>query len=670
MKKNFIIICVSFILLVSSNFCTAEETKAKSTLEDMVVTVSRNKEAKKEVTVNLSVISLKDIKMSTARDLGELLAEKAGIYIRQYPGALTSIGMRGFSTETHGNDLMGHVLILLDGRRTATGNAAAIMTKNVERVEIIRGPAAVQYGSAAMGGLVNVITKKGKDKPAIFVEGMLGSGGYEEAGIGFSGKVKKFDFSGTLTRKIMDDYNISEGADKNGDKFYNTGFDEKIDYSLNLGFEFLQGHRLGMIMTCFDADHMGNPGYFTLNDKDDYSDKKNETWDIIYDGQTKDALFSWKARYFHTEDDNKWVNPIKSNPLLSPWSWGDDGIPSKRKTDQNGAQGQFSLNLESLSITAGVDWVNYDIKTTWTPSKTEFDNIAGFILAKARLFDDKFIISGGLRYDEYEVKVKKPSGRDEDDDNISPSIGLAYLINDHIKIRVNYAEAFRMPDANNMAADYISFPIHYIGNPDLDSEKSKTYEGGLDLAFFGLNMAATYFHTDFKDKIETVYSIGTLYNATWENVKGATISGFEGELSCNLNILLDLDFTLKPYANFIYLNKYKDEETREDLKYTSDITASYGITLSGLNGTSASFNFQYTGKQDITDYQFGTYDTLEMGGFTVANAVITKQLYETSEYGSITLRAEIKNIFDKDYAYVQGYPMPGRSFFVGLRYDF
>ena len=102
MKKNFIIICVSFILLFSSYFCTDGEAKKALVMDDIVVTASRSKEQKKELAVNLSIISTKDIKMSTARDLGELLAEKAGIYIRQYPGALTSIGMRGFSTETHG----------------------------------------------------------------------------------------------------------------------------------------------------------------------------------------------------------------------------------------------------------------------------------------------------------------------------------------------------------------------------------------------------------------------------------------------------------------------------------------------------------------------------------------------------------------------------------------
>jgi vitamin B12 transporter len=67
------------------------------------------------------------------------------------------------------------------------------MTKNIERVEIIRGPASVQYGSAAIGGVVNVITRQGKDIPKVFVEGVLGSFGHEEGSAGLSGKHKGFE---------------------------------------------------------------------------------------------------------------------------------------------------------------------------------------------------------------------------------------------------------------------------------------------------------------------------------------------------------------------------------------------------------------------------------------------------------------------------------------------
>ena len=108
----------------------------------------------------------------------------------------------------------------------------------------------------------------------------------------------------------------------------------------------------------------------------------------------------------------------------------------------------------------------------------------------------------------------------------------------------------------------------------------------------------------------------------------------------------------------------------EDLKWTSDLQVSYGITMSEFGGFSANRNLAYTGKQNITDYEGGTYATMTKGSFTVANLTISKKIMSSEKYGGITLRGEIQNLFDKNYEYVQGYPMPGRMFFLGLRYDF
>jgi len=91
-------------------------------LEQIVVTASRVKEKKKDVTANVTVIDEEEIKSSSAKDLGELLAEKGIGDVRQYPGILTSVGIRGFRTDTHGNDLQSHVLILI----VAEGQGRAI----------------------------------------------------------------------------------------------------------------------------------------------------------------------------------------------------------------------------------------------------------------------------------------------------------------------------------------------------------------------------------------------------------------------------------------------------------------------------------------------------------------------------------------------------------------
>jgi vitamin B12 transporter len=649
-----------FAGIVSAEEGRPDMPQSVSSLDEMVVTAGRVEEAKKELTVNVTVIDQEEIKNSTAHDLGDLLAERAGVYIRKYPGALTTVGIRGFRTETHGNDLKGHVLVLLDGRRAGTGNLAKIMTKNVERVEIIKGPASVQYGSAAVGGVVNVITKRGTDEPEVFVESKLGSFGYGEMTAGFAGKYKVLDFSGSYSQSSMDDYDTGDG-----DKFKNTGYDEDENISLNLGLEFMPHHRLGVIYTAFDADEVGVSGYLSMNDEDDYKDTRNKSIDFIYDGSTETGLFSWTARYFQGEDDDKWVNGQESDPDgFDAWST----EPSKMSTDSEGAQAQVSMELDIATLTAGLDWVNYDIEATWEPNATEYDNMAGFMLGKLRLLDQRLILTAGLRYDEFDVEVNEPEGRDEEDDQFSPSLGVAFLLNDHWKFRANYAESFVMPAADELAADYYSWGTHYVGNPDLDPESSRTWEGGVDFSYNAFYSSLTYFYTDFEDKIVTATTTGG--DQTWENLGDATVSGVEFEMSHDFGPMLGWGYQVKPYATLTWLTEYEDEETEEDLQYTSDVTASYGLTISNYDDFSANLNVAYFGDQDITDYENGTYEVIELEGSSVVSLSLSKRILQTENHGSLSLTGEIENLLDEDYEYVQGYPMPGRSFFIGMRYAY
>ena len=649
--------------LFTIGICNANENQVKNppsvTMETIVVTAGRVKEQKKEVIANVTVIDEQEMRQSSARNLGDLLAQKGIGAIIKYPGNLTSIGIRGLRTDTHGNDLKGHVLILLNGRRAGTGNVAKIMTKNVERIEIIRGPASVQYGSAAMGGVVNVITRQGEGKPSVFAEGYLGSFGHKEISAGLAGEYKGFDFSGSITKESEDDYTTA-----NGDKYYNTGIDDRKNLSLNLGYEFLPNNRIGFLYNGFEVEGAGSPSYLSQNDLDDYTDKSNYSYDLVLDGQTTDASFLWKLRYFQGKDEDKWFDPTDSNP--DGW---DDGIPSEQKTDSQGIQAQISVDFGHTLITTGFDWVDYDVEASWNPKKTSYENPAGFLLAKTKLLEERLILSAGLRYDAYEVKVIEPAGETADDSNLTPNVGLAYLLTDTLKLRAGYSEAFVMPGADQMAADYNIFGTNYVGNPDLAPEKSKTYEGGIDFFYRSLSSSITYFYTDFKDKIESVTRPNG--DRSWDNVGEAAISGFEGDLSFDIGEYFGWNFEVKPYVGFTYLIDYEDKVTGDDLLETSDLTASYGISASDFDGFSARLNFAYIGEKTITDFESGwPYQDIKVQDFTVADFSVSKVLFSSETRGRVSLDAGINNLFNKNYEYVKGYPMPERNFYIGLRYDF
>ncbi len=683
-KLNYLILAVSFIFLTvhgpvmaseqilhkntSTNDVTDSTTdnasgtvsQKVSDIGEMVVTASRIEEKKIQTTSDITIISGRDIKASSAENLGDLFAEKGIGHIQQYPGVLTTIGIRGFRTETHGNDLMGHVLVLLNGHRAGTGNVAKIMTKNVKRIEIIKGPASVQYGSAAMGGVVNVITKQGNKKPHGFVESTLGSFNGREESTGLSGKIKKFDFSGSFAHNSRDDYNTA-----NGDTYRNTKNNHQKNININIGYELFPGNRVGVIYQNFSADKVGNPGYFTKNDLDDYIDTGNRSIDFIYHGRTSQGFFSWMARYFSGKDKNKWISPAKSDPdgfdAMYPLSF--------NFTDYKGCQLQASCNRNDFTLTAGLDWVNYKIHTSWSPERSEYDNPAGFVLTRVNTLDDKLIITGGIRYDKYKVDMKNQGGR-QHDNNITSNMGVAYLLTNHMKFRINYGEGFKMPAADQLAADYPSFMGKMKGNPNLKPEKSKTYETGFDFYQGPVNASFTCFHTNFNDKIEKYTTLDG--DTSWKNSRGATIEGTEGKLSCDVGTLLLLNYHIKPYISFVYLTKYKNDKTDQDLKYTEKYHASYGVTISDSKGFSAELNFAYTGGKKIDDYQSSSWPkpVIKTGGFTVADLNIRKSIFNWKKYGKLTLKAGIKNLFNKNYEYVQGYPMPGRTFLFGIRYDF
>ncbi|CAK8718080.1 TonB-dependent receptor [Candidatus Electrothrix aarhusensis] len=628
-------------------------------MEEVVVTAARTAESTKEVSANVTVIDREEIEQSANRNVGDLLTEKAIGHMHTYPGGLTSIGLRGFRTDTHGNDLQGHVLILLDGRRAGTGNVTKLLTGNVERIEIVRGAGAVQYGSAGMGGVVNVITRKA-ERTTAFVEAGVGSFGASATSMGGTLKEGKFDFAGTYSRSSRDAYEIGSG-----DEFGNTGFDAASGVSANIGWSFSDKNRLGLIFTGSELDNYGSPGYFSANDLDDSTDKEKYSVDLNVTGATASDHYQWTARWFFGRDENSWSDPAGSDP--SGW---DDGIASSNTTDQQGAQAQLTSTFGQTRLTGGIDWLDYEVANTWTPNTTSYTNPAVFLLGKTTFPEQRLTLDVGLRYDWYEVEVVKPAGQSIDTDHFTPKVGLSWMVTEQLKLRAQYAQAFMIPSADQLAADFDSFGTRTVGNPDLDPETSSTYEGGMDYSRNGFKAGVTYFHTDFEDKIITDY-LGD-GSKTWKNLGDATLSGFEGEFSYDLGLRLGWDWEVRPYCNMTLLTQYEDESTGEDLLNVNGANMSVGLLVNNGDGISYQLNVAYAGTQDVEDWESDAYPTpvTELEASTVTDLTASWRFHETERLGAFTLRGKINNLLDEDYAYVKGYPMPGRSFFATLRWEY
>jgi vitamin B12 transporter len=244
------------------------------------------------------------------------------------------------------------------------------------------------------------------------------------------------------------------------------------------------------------------------------------------------------------------------------------------------------------------------------------------------------------------------------------------MLTDEFKLRAQYGQGFMMPSADQLAADFINFGTRVVGNPDLDPEKSGTYEGGLDYVNNGLHGSLTYFYTDFEDKIITDYSANG--SRTWKNLGDATISGFEFEFSYDVGLPLKLAWEIRPYLNMTLLTQYEDDTTGNDLLYVSGTNYAAGLVVDIGNGIFCRLNVAYAGSQDVNDWESAAYPTpvVQLDSSTVTDLTAGWRFFENDRVGAFTLRGELRNLLDEEYAYVKGYPMPGRSFFLGLRWDY
>ncbi|MCG8470822.1 MAG: TonB-dependent receptor, partial [Desulfobacterales bacterium] len=323
---------------------------------------------------------------------------------------------------------------------------------------------------------------------------------------------------------------------------------------------------------------------------------------------------------------------------------------------------------EVFGLTTGVDWLKYDITSTYAPQSSTYTNAAGFALGKMKLMDKKWVLLAGGRFDYYDVEIHKGQGSDEDDADFNPSLGVVYNASKTLKFRASAAEAFRMPSAAELAGDFnVEKDGKYKGNPNLKPEKSQTFELGVDYTPGNLKTQLTLFTTQYDNKITSDPKQGY---TTYKNLDEATTRGVEGEVSYAFADILGV-WELRPYVKATWLFKAEDAATGEDLKYNSDLNLSGGVALTDLDGFSADLSASHQSRQDVykwnPDY---TRSEATLPSVTVVNFTMSKRILECDGLGSLSLKGEVKNLFDEDAAYVLGYPIAGRRFFAGVSWAY
>ncbi len=657
-------------------------------MDTLVVTASRTKEALRDVSQNITVFTAADIKNSGAVSITDLL-KTAGIQV--YSEGAQGYGndglvIRGGRSSMHGFDIAGDILVLVDGHRTGSDFLGNIGLESAERIEVIRGPGSVQYGASAMGGVVNVITKKGKSINEGSLEAGFGSFGLRRYKAAVSGMAGKLDYAFAAGYMTQDNYELGNGA-----TYENSDVQDRYHYNLNAGWNFNPVNRLGVLVQGSDINGAGKGedgtssyNYYTRQGRD------NQMVDLSWEGATDSRSTTWLARYFKGQVNYDLKRFTKTSTTRLPLS--------ENENDFMGSQLQASHDFGMLRAVAGTDWMSYDFDqrqdgsaasaTRQNTAQSDFDNIGGFFLGELRLLErQNLILSAGIRYDTFDVSVtaKKISNnitvsRDVDKDSLNPSLGIAFSPVEMLKLRANYARAFKMPLPRQLTGYTLMMSTPFVGNPDLEPETSDNFDVGLDFDWKALFASATYFYSDYSDMIGYERHTADAHypgNHYWYyNVDSATIQGVEAGLKIDIARYLGGGFKLAPYINWTHLIAFEDGNGYK-LANRAEDSLSTGVAFASNDlGLTLNLSVTYYGRQYETDTTSGTSNTISdsllenVGDAWVADIFFSQRLFSLSKWGQINLKGSLKNIFDEYYAVDEDSWMPGRSFYLGLEYAF
>lgn len=594
------------VLLLSS---PALAHPPEPTLPEVVVTASKWDEPGEDVTQSMTVITRKEIEKRGVSFVADLLRTESDLSIVQNGGfgKNASLFLRGGDGK--------QVLVLVDGvtvnsPSTGAADLSGLMTDDIERVEIIKGPQSTLYGSEAMAGVVNIITKKGtgKLKGSVAAEG--GSFGTVKTSGTLSGSTDLWDYR--LTATFFDTDGIS--AAKSGtepDGYTNTAVSARIGFTpsdrSSLGLNLRYGHdRSALDGFTYGVGLVDDPNW--VQTRDDYLvSVSGMVFPLDTYGQAL-TLSLTGVRLRSEDPDTPWNNAqIDTSTRLVDW--------------------RHTLDLAPFTVTAGFAYRREAAENRGGYDES-VDTKAGYLSGKARLFDASLIVDGGVRYDAHETFGN----------NLTWRAGVLYHLKPWgVRLKANHGTGFRAPSLNEL------FYPNY-GTRDLKPEKSTAFDAGIEKEFLDgrLVVGATWFRQRYRNLIQTNFATFMA-----DNIGRARCEGVETVVSAQ-----PLEgLTLR--AAYTYLEAV-DLETDRLLsrRPRNRVTSSLEYTVASLT---LAADYLYVSKR---------FDASARRDLSPHSLVNLRGSYEVNRH--VRLYARVDDLFDTDYEEAGGYNAPGIAAFGGI----
>ncbi|ENX40460.1 TonB-dependent receptor domain-containing protein [Acinetobacter sp. NIPH 2100] len=652
-RQSLLAVSVVSSMMAVAYAAETQTTKDAVQLEKIVVTASSQAVDVKDAPASISVITREDIEKQPVSSIGELLNKVPGVTGGTSPnGDGSKIKLRGLPDN--------YTLILIDGKRIGSSRDTNyrpdlgrqdlnwITPEMIERIEVVRGPMSSLYGSDAMGGVINIITRKiptkwgGSLTRNYTVPTTSGDLGHtDQMGVMVTGPLTdSLGLRLTAGRTEREaDQNIKAGKGTSGyiDENYNALLNYKINDKHQVAVEAgisTQKNKAGF------GEVVGRGGAISEGEISWGPDNlEHHTYSISHDGDWGFGKSKLSA-YYNDYDSSNESGIAKSNETIVE---GNLNIP-------------FNVLFEQ-SLTVGGQWKKNELTNTQTIGTSPDGSWDGQKYSDPTV-DNKtwavFLENNISLLDNLNLTIG--DRLDHDDKYGSHHSPRAYLVFHPVTdftIKGGVAKGFRAPSLKETTAGAATFsrgggcssliPLGYTtggcymaGNPNLQPEESTNYEISFNYTGFNADLGVTYFHTDFKDKID--YAALDKINGRWytryENIGKARTKGLEVVAN------FPLTDTLYWNNNMTYFFEAKNLDTGEELITTPKITVNSALNWKPTDAFAFEFNAKHSGKQ-----YFG-------------NNVTTSSLQKphtifgvSANYNynhNLTFRTGLSNLFDKN----------------------
>lgn len=610
MKKSTI---ASLIGLAFTSPIFAAET---INLDDVVVTASRVPQTRESVIADVSVIESEEIQRGGQTTLVELLQMQPGIEISNNGGAGKSSGifMRGTNS--------GHVIVLIDGVRISSATLGTTTFENfpitqIDRVEILRGPATSLYGQDAIGGVIQIFTKKGDGKPKFY--GSVGYGTYNTkiADAGVHGQINDTSFALNLSGENTSGFSA---IDTNNSNFTDKDGYKNFAFNASLSQKLAEGHEMGIQL--FNSNgHTHFDNSFNLSNFSSHSDSKQQSLALISKNQfTSMWLSTLKVGY--GKDETTSFDEI--DPFVNPFN------PTKFNTEQDQINWQNDFRLPIGTLTLMYDRLEEDVKSTTIYAKTNRVN-EGYVAS--------YLATIGAHSAQLSLRDDHNS---QFGSKVTGNIGYGYSFTPAWRVTTSYGTAYKVPTFNDLY-----FP--FFGNPNLNPEQSRNLEASLRYQADRTSVSATIYHNEVRD-LTGFDNAFNLVNINKARLEGLTLNA--SQQMSNLTISGNADF-----------QSPTDEKTgnllarRANRHGALNISYNWGDWRFGAEAIASSLRYN------------NLSNTTRLDGYALFNLTTT---YKVNQDWSVQARAN--NILDKNYVLaVDGnninYNTPGANLFVNIRYQ-